>query len=157
MGNQEKIISAGFSKGSERQFSIWDTRNFSSPLTSITLDTASGVVTPYYDEGTSILYLLGKGDGTITYFEIVDEAPYAHFLSKFQTAEPQVGVAVLPKRMCDVKKVQLARMLKLTTKNVQPLAFSVPRTRVSLFDFDCRTLYSSHVVSGVITERILPR
>lgn len=133
MGNQDRLISVGFSKTSERQFSIWDTRNFNSPLGTINIDTASGIISPYYDEGTGILYLLGKGDGTISYYEIVDEAPYGHLLSKFQTAEPQVGVAVLPKRCVNVSKVEIARMYKLTTKNIQPISFTVPRTRVSDF------------------------
>lgn len=136
MGNTDKLISVGFSKTSERQFSIWDTRKFDTPLGTTTLDTASGLITPYYDEGTGILYILGKGDGTISYFEIVDEAPYAHLLSKFQTAEPQMSVAVLPKRYCDVKKVEIAKMYKLTTKNVQPLSFTVPRTRKEFFQDD---------------------
>lgn len=132
MGNQDKLISVGFSKTSERQFSVWDTRNFSSPLGTVNMDTSSGLITPYYDEGTSILFLLGKGDGTISYYEIVDEAPYAHFLSKFQTSDPQVGVAVLPRRNVDVSNVEIARMYKLTTKNIQPLSFTVPRTRVCI-------------------------
>eukprot|EP00339_Tiarina_fusa_P013227 CAMPEP_0117080112 /NCGR_PEP_ID=MMETSP0472-20121206/56527_1 /TAXON_ID=693140 ORGANISM="Tiarina fusus, Strain LIS" /NCGR_SAMPLE_ID=MMETSP0472 /ASSEMBLY_ACC=CAM_ASM_000603 /LENGTH=707 /DNA_ID=CAMNT_0004807625 /DNA_START=208 /DNA_END=2332 /DNA_ORIENTATION=+ len=136
MGNQQKLISVGFSKTSERQFSVWDTRNFSSPLGTVSLDTASGVITPYYDEGTGILFLLGKGDGTISYYEIVDEAPYGHLLSKFQTADPQVGVAVMPKRFVDVKKVEIALMYKLTTKNVQPISFTVPRTRKEFFQDD---------------------
>ena len=131
MGDQQKLISVGFSRTSERQFSVWDTRKFDTPLGTVSLDTASGVITPYYDEGTGILFLLGKGDGTISYYEIVDEAPYGHLLSKFQTSDPQVGVAVLPKRYCDVQKVEIARMYKLTTKNIQPITFTVPRTRVS--------------------------
>jgi len=136
MGNQDKLISVGFSKSSERQFSVWDVRNFTEPLGTTTIDTASGVIKPYYDEGTGILYILGKGDGTISYYEIVDEAPYAHLLSKFQTSDPQVGVAVLPKRDVNVKKVEIASMLKLTTKNVQPLSFTVPRTRKEFFQDD---------------------
>ena len=133
MGGEDKLITVGFSRTSERQFSVWDARNFDEPLGTTTLDTASGIIQPYYDEGTGILFILGKGDGTISYYEIVDEAPYAHLLSKFQTSDPQVGVAVLPKRYVNVQKVEIARMLKLSTKNVQPLAFTVPRTRVSNF------------------------
>jgi hypothetical protein len=125
------LISVGFSKGSDRQFSIWDARNFSTPLGTTVIDTCSGLMTPFFDEGNSILYLFGKGDGTIPYYEIVDEAPYAHLLSKFQTSEPQMGVAVFHKTLINVREVELIRMLKLTTHNVQTISFMAPRTKVS--------------------------
>ena len=46
------------------------------------------------------MYLAGKGDGNIRYFEIIDEAPFSYFVSEFKTANPQRGVAWLPKRGC---------------------------------------------------------
>lgn len=130
MGSQNKIISVGFSKNSERQFSVWDARNLVDPLGTVLIDSSSGVITPYYDEGTGILFTLGKGDATIPYYEIVDEAPYGHFLSKFQAPDPAVGVAVLPTRLNNVAEVEFVSMLKLTTQRIQPLTFTVPRTRV---------------------------
>lgn len=37
------------------------------------------------------LYLAGKGDGNIRYYEIVDEAPYIHYLNQFLSGHPQVN------------------------------------------------------------------
>lgn len=37
--------------------------------------------------------------------------------------------------MCDVRKVEFARALRLTTSTVEPMSFSVPRTRVSVIPF----------------------
>lgn len=37
------------------------------------------------------LYLAGKGDGSIRYYEIVDEAPYIHYLNQFLSGHPQVS------------------------------------------------------------------
>ena len=40
---------------------------------------------------------------------------------------------MLPKEECDVEKVEIKRVLKLTTKMVQPISFTVPRTRVRAY------------------------
>lgn len=37
------------------------------------------------------VYLAGKGDGNIRYYEVVDEAPYVHFLNQFLSGNPQVS------------------------------------------------------------------
>ena len=44
------------------------------------LDCSSGVLTPHYDPDTSMLYLVGRGDGTLRYYEILAEAPWVSFL-----------------------------------------------------------------------------
>ncbi|TNN70076.1 Coronin-1B [Liparis tanakae] len=78
-----KILSTGFSRMSERQVALWDPDNFGEPLTLQELDTSSGVLLPFFDPDTGIVYLCGKGDSSIRYFEITDEAPYVHYLSMF--------------------------------------------------------------------------
>ena len=71
-----------------------------------------------------------QGEGTVYFYEIVDEAPYAHFLNKYVSTTPAVGMATLHKTMMDVKEVEIMHMLKLTTSGVDPTSFKVPRTRV---------------------------
>lgn len=136
MGSKDKIISVGFSKSSEREIKIWDCRNFSQAIASKVIDVASGAVTPLYDDGTGVVYLAGRGDTTVSYYEIQDEDPYIHFLSAFQSTVPQVDVVMLPKKRCDVKKVEVAHFLKLTPNLVEPLVFNVPRTRLEFFQDD---------------------
>jgi hypothetical protein len=70
-----------------------------------------------------MLYVGGKGDGTIRYFEIVDEEPYIHFLSDYRSNEPQKGLDFLPKRACDVSKCEVARALRLNRDWVEPISF----------------------------------
>lgn len=36
-------------------------------------NTRAGVILPFYDEESSLLYLAGKGDGNIRYYEVGDE------------------------------------------------------------------------------------
>ncbi|KOB67373.1 Coronin [Operophtera brumata] len=76
LGNQGKVLTTGFSRYSDRQYAVWDQHDLSKPLVCETIDSSSGVVFPYYDYDTNMVYLAGKGDGNIRYYEVVDEAPY---------------------------------------------------------------------------------
>eukprot|EP00743_Colponemidia_sp_Colp-15_P000184 GILK01000213.1.p1 GENE.GILK01000213.1~~GILK01000213.1.p1 ORF type:complete len:460 (-),score=64.16 GILK01000213.1:141-1478(-) len=127
LGNSPRLFSVGFSKQSERQFSFWDIRNFSAPLITTQLDQAAGVIMPFYDQDTGLLFLAGKGDGNIRYFEVVNEEPYCHFIDDFRTANAARGVCVLPKRSVDVSKCEVVRALKISNTTVEQISFRVPR------------------------------
>jgi WD40 repeat protein len=123
----DKIFSCGFTKTSEREVTLWDARNFGTKLNNQIVDSASGLLMPFYDEDTKVLFLGGKGDGNIRYYEIVDEAPYIHFLSEFKSATPQRGLFMLPKRCVNTGDCEIVKMLKVGTKLVEPISFQVPR------------------------------
>jgi coronin-1B/1C/6 len=124
---RDRIFTAGFSKGSEREFAIWDPKNISKPLATQSIDSASGSLMPFFDTDNSILYLAGKGDGNIRYFEVVDEAPYIHYLAEFKSNTPQRGMCLVPKRMVNVSEIEIARILKVGVKIVEPISMQVPR------------------------------
>lgn len=88
--NGGRLLTTGFSRHSDRQYSIWDQNDLSQPLTTDTIDSSSGVVFPFYDPDTNIVFLAGKGDGNIRYYEVADEAPWLHFLNQFISGNPQV-------------------------------------------------------------------
>ena len=95
MGASGRLLTTGFSRHSDRQYSIWDQNDLSKPLTTDTIDSSSGVVFPFYDSDTNIVFLAGKGDGNIRYYEITAEPPYIHFLSQFLSGNPQVSATLL--------------------------------------------------------------
>lgn len=128
LGRSQRIATTGFSRTSDRQLSIWDARNMSAPLKTENLDTSSGLLMPHYDADTQLLFLSGRGDGNIRYYEIVDEAPYAHFVAEYKSTEPQRAVTFLPKRAVSVSENEIARAYKVhTTGLVEPVSFRVPR------------------------------
>lgn len=62
MGEHDRIATTGFSKMSDRQMGLWDIRATQGPIDGFTiLDQISGVCMPFWDEGTQLLYLAGKG------------------------------------------------------------------------------------------------
>jgi coronin-1B/1C/6 len=124
---RDKLLTIGFSKTSEREFSIYDPRKIETPIAHLAIDSSAGVIMPFFDPDTNILFLAGKGDGNIRYYEIVDEAPYFFYLSEFKSATPQRGMAFVPKRGLNVSECEIARALKLSPNKVEPISFRVPR------------------------------
>mmetsp|Transcript_2143 Transcript_2143/g.6597 ORF Transcript_2143/g.6597 Transcript_2143/m.6597 type:complete len:442 (-) Transcript_2143:192-1517(-) len=135
LGTHGTLCSVGFTRQSKRQFKIWDPRKLSTPTCTTDIDQAAGVIMPFYDEGTNLLFLGGKGDGNIRYYEIVNEAPWQFAIEDFRATSPCRGLAVMPTRSVDTTKCEVVRMLKLTSNSVEPLSFICPR-KSDLFQAD---------------------
>lgn len=52
-----KLVTTGFSRHSDRQYSIWDQHDLKNPLHQEVMDSSSGVVTPYFDYDTRMVSL----------------------------------------------------------------------------------------------------
>ncbi|XP_031985539.1 coronin-6 isoform X2 [Corvus hawaiiensis] len=129
------IFTTGFTRMSQRELGLWDPNNFEEPIALQEMDTSNGVLLPFYDADSSIVYLCGKGDSSIRYFEITDEAPYVHYLNTYSSKEPQRGMGFMPKRGLDVSKCEIARFFKLHERKCEPIVMTVPR-KSDLFQDD---------------------
>ncbi|XP_020767456.1 coronin-6 isoform X2 [Muntiacus reevesi] len=109
--------------------------NFEEPVALQEMDTSNGVLLPFYDPDSSIVYLCGKGDSSIRYFEITEEPPFVHYLNTFSSKEPQRGMGFMPKRGLDVSKCEIARFYKLHERKCEPIVMTVPR-KSDLFQDD---------------------
>ncbi|XP_019752416.1 coronin-6 [Hippocampus comes] len=129
------IFTTGFTRMSQRELGLWDPSRFEEPMALLELDTSNGVLLPYYDPDANMVYLCGKGDSSIRYFEITEEPPYVHYLNTFSSKEPQRGMGFMPKRGVDVSKCEIARLYKLHDKKCEPITMTVPR-KSDLFQDD---------------------
>lgn len=59
-----------FNKSSERQYSLRAPDALDEPIVMVELDTSNGVMFPLYDPDTNLVFLCGKGDSVIRYFEV---------------------------------------------------------------------------------------
>ncbi|KAI9525581.1 Coronin-2A [Dissostichus eleginoides] len=136
LGNLKMLFTSGTSRWNDRQFALWDQDDLSVPLLEENLDGSSGVLFPFYDPDTHMLYLAGKGDGNMRYYEIGSEKPYIHYLTEYRSHQPQKGMGVMPKRGLDVSSCEVFRFYKLvTTKSlIEPLSMIVPRRSESYQD-----------------------
>lgn len=60
LGKDNRLMTTGFSRMSERQYAIWETKDLSKPLKMEMIDTGSGVLFPFFDPSTNMIYLAGK-------------------------------------------------------------------------------------------------
>jgi coronin-1B/1C/6 len=127
MGEHDRVATTGFSRMSDRQLALWDIRAPREPVGGFQqLDSISGVCMPFWDEGTQCLYLAGKGDGNIRYFEYDNDK--FEYLSEYKSADPQRGVAFLPKRGVNMHENEVMRAYKTVNDSyIEPVSFIVPR------------------------------
>lgn len=60
LGGSGRLLTTGFSRHSDRQYAIWCQHDLTAPLTRETIDSSSGVIFPYFDNDTNMVYLAGK-------------------------------------------------------------------------------------------------
>lgn len=162
LGKRDQIFTVGFSQNSERVFKMYDPKNMSAPIIENTIDIASSVLVPHYDEDTSIMYLAGRGDSTIRYYEINDEAPNVHYINTFSSAV-QRATCMLPKIACNSSVCEITRFYKVfltffffkSQKNFTVLLFFFSSQMMLLFQFNSlfqENLNSSKLIFSQIPE-----
>ncbi|XP_035670758.1 coronin-2B-like isoform X1 [Branchiostoma floridae] len=129
LGTSKRLLTTGFNKLSKREFRIWEMDDLSRPLAHADLDTASGTMFPFYDSDTHMLFIAGKGDGNIRYYEIVTEKPYFYDLAEYKSSFPQRGLGFMPKRGLNTKRCEIFRFYKLHSARglCEPVSMIVPR------------------------------
>jgi coronin-1B/1C/6 len=89
---------------------------------------------PFWDDGCQMLYLAGKGDGNIRYYEYANDK--FEYLSEYRSAQAQRGVAFLPKRGVNTHENEVVRAFKTVDDlYIEPISFVVPR-RAETFQED---------------------
>lgn len=129
LGDTGRLFTTGFSRQSDRQYALWNQEDLSVPLRSEMIDSSSGILIPYYDADTRMIYVAGKGDGNIRYYEIVDEEPWIHYLTQYLSGSPQRGLGYMPKRGVQTQLCETFRFYKLhaTRGLCEPISMIVPR------------------------------
>ncbi|XP_053616883.1 coronin-1C-A isoform X2 [Plodia interpunctella] len=130
------VFTTGFSRMSERQYSLRTPDALGEPIVTVEIDTSNGVMFPLYDPDTNMIYLCGKGDSVIRYFEVTPEPPFVHYINTFQTPDPQRGIGMMPKRGCDVATCEISKFYRLNNSGLcQVVSMTVPR-KSELFQED---------------------
>ncbi|KAG0286511.1 Coronin-7 [Linnemannia gamsii] len=144
LGESDVIASVGFGRGSQREVLLFDANDLGKgPIESKKTDASPGILVPHYDPDTSVLGISARGDRVMKHFEI-DVTPPSEFSGKsrfvdvasLEQGSLQQDVAYLPKRCCNVKEIELAKMYRLTYNSVEVIRVSVPRNKKEFFQDD---------------------
>ncbi|XP_072040338.1 coronin-7-like [Amphiura filiformis] len=130
------LLVSGFTRQSQRCFTLYSADNLSLCLASKEIDTSVAILVPYYDPDTNVVIATGKGDTTAFAFEVVPDSPYFLDVSGFRHNLPHQSFSFLPKCVCTVKDVEFARALRLTKTAIEPITFVVPRVKKEFFQDD---------------------
>ncbi|CAH0493830.1 unnamed protein product [Peronospora farinosa] len=132
-----RLLTVGVNERNETQVSFWDSRSLLEPLGVPVLvePTASAASTttpiPLYDASSHLLFLVGTGSRHIWSYEVDPVAATVQANLPFlMTGTGTIGgVSLLPKTMCNVRDVELARLLVATPDVVKRVTFSLPRAQ----------------------------
>ncbi|EJD41736.1 microtubule binding protein [Auricularia subglabra TFB-10046 SS5] len=123
MGQTDRIATTGFSRQSDRELAIWNAGSLEN-MRKLVIDQSAGVLMPFWSDN-QVLFLAGKGDGNIRYYEYENDNFIA--LSEYKSTEPQRGLCFLPRRALSVSECEIARAYKVSGTIIEPIAFVVPR------------------------------
>ncbi|KAG7389530.1 Coronin-2B [Phytophthora pseudosyringae] len=137
-----RLLTVGVSARNETQVCFWDSRNLLEPLgVPVVVEPAASAAStttpiPLYDASSRLLFLVGSGSRHIWSYEVDPVAATVQANLPFMMAGTDTigGVALLPKTICDVRDVELARLLVATPNVVERVSFSLPRAQ-KLKDF----------------------
>ncbi|XP_063324851.1 coronin-2B-like [Pelmatolapia mariae] len=157
IGGLKLLLSTGSSPWNHRQIVLWDPDDLSEPLYEEDLDGSAGVLFPFYDPDTHMLYLAGKGDGNIRYYELSAEKPYISYLTEYRSLLPQKGLGVMPKRGLDVTACEIFRFYRLIAIKdlVEPLSMIVPRKESGIFQEDLYPMTAGNQAAMTAQEWLL--
>jgi len=71
-----------------------------------------------------------QGDSIVYTFEVSADTPQLSVLSDFKADCLHQALSFLPKSSVNVRKVELARAMRLTSNSIEPVTFRVPRLKV---------------------------
>lgn len=121
---------------------LYDAKDLGSgPIDQKLMDNSPGVLIPHYDTDTSVLSICARGDRVMKHYEILlgskDDTGAGKSLivdvASLEQGSLQQDVAYFPKRYCNVREVELAKMYRLTQNSVEVIGVSVPRSKKEFF------------------------
>lgn len=148
-GQNERIITSGFSKSSERQIQQWDLKNLSTPISSLNVDSSACNMIPTFDETLNILFVGGRGEATIKCYEVGDQD--IEFLTTHNCSSALNGLTPLHKVNVNVRNNELLNFLTVTNKSVTFVDFFAPR-KSEYFQDDLYPLLADNVPSLDLSE-----
>lgn len=133
------LLTTGFSRSAMREVLLHRVSPSGTTVVARRLfDVSPAPLFAHFDPDTSIAYLWSKGERTLHALEVhpSDDDKAFDELPAFVHSTLQSGWAFLPKTAVDVKRVEVAKALRLTPTSVESVSFTIPRARTEFFQDD---------------------
>ena len=130
--DNDRFVTTGWNKGGAKQLKLWDVRKVKEDLSSegevtgVQIDTAKTVTMPFVDRESSLLYTVGKGEGSTHIFDY-SEGTFKkgiHYSSK----EPSICSVMFERKCLDYNKNEIDRFARfVNSQKVYYVSFTIPR------------------------------
>lgn len=124
----------------EREISLFDPRALSKgPIKSQSIDSSTGVLIPYVDPNRSLVYLAGRGETLLRWFDLSSTLPGPIEVHHTRLTDPIAGIAMAPinERTVNVMQTELCRFLILGKNcEVMPVVMQAPKRQYLDFHRD---------------------
>ena len=119
------FITTGFGKGNVREIKLYDIRDTVSAVSSLEIDHQTGVMYPWFDYDTGVIYIPSKGEAMLYFYEF-SNGQIAK-LNEFKTNDRPKSFSFVEKRFCDYKKNEMTMMFRYKENNLSFVSVYVPR------------------------------
>ena len=142
------VATGGHSKMRERQIQVFDISK-KTQISKLSLDSGTGSLKLFWEPGSLILFVAGKGDSSVRAFEWQNGSKLHPLESAADSSLGMAGLAMLPRRALDLDRCEIARFYAIagatSTTAIVPISYHIPR-KVTKFDSQ---LYEVPAPTGV--------
>jgi len=146
-----RLFVSGLSKTSMREISLWDPEDPLKPLFKDSIDYGISSFHHVYDAELQLLYLTDKGDTGFRVFEISNDYPYIHYITRYTTSSPYGSdhYVPVPKEYLDDSNCEIQRLVRLDTAKrcLEEVSVRVPRRYPESFKIDVYPISTSKITT----------
>uniref|UniRef100_A0A1I7YRP4 Coronin n=1 Tax=Steinernema glaseri TaxID=37863 RepID=A0A1I7YRP4_9BILA len=133
------IVTTGNGKNNRRQLALYKLEGFAEfhLISLVDIDGSSGLLTPLVDPDLLLVYIAGKGDANIRFYEVCESPSSISYLGESHGTKSQTAVCAIPKRAVNTEECEIMRIYRVAAENllIEPHSFIVPR-RADTFQND---------------------
>ena len=122
-------VTAGFSSSNVREMKLWDIRKAGEgefkPVQKMDVDHQSGVMTPCFEKEHKLLFILGRGEGNIHYYDLNEGTIKP--CNDYASSNPASAYALFETKCMDYNKCELVRFAKASDNYIEYLSFYYPK------------------------------
>uniref|UniRef100_A0A7I4YBI6 Coronin n=1 Tax=Haemonchus contortus TaxID=6289 RepID=A0A7I4YBI6_HAECO len=132
----DRLLSSGFTSKRAQEVHVLDVGRWDTPIHTQEYVSATGVLMPFYDPDTKLVFLIGKGTNKLFIAEFQSKVPHLSPVYEMSLAEQNLGACLGSKRNVKVMDGEVDTLYQLTKHCILPIPCIVPRRSYRDFHAD---------------------
>ncbi|ETN78446.1 hypothetical protein NECAME_02883, partial [Necator americanus] len=132
----DRLLSSGFTSKRTQEVHVMDVGKWDKPIHTQEYVSTTGVLMPFYDPDTKLVFLVGKGTNKLFLAEFQTKQPFLSPVYEMSLAEQNLGACLGSKRNVSVMSGEVDTLYQLTKHSILPIQCIVPRRSYRDFHAD---------------------